>query len=326
MTFRADKLPPPPKTESYTELYRWNYRLFELVNAIQSLIAAGVGNTAVGIITATNLQAVVAQLNTILSSITANLATTVASEETFGIADAVGVSTVYARQDHTHGSPPDPLGTSVFTDHSARHENGGADEVSVVGLSGLLADGQTPLAHKTSHENAGADELSVIGLSGLLADEQTPLLHTHSKHTIPYGSCWGNEIGWTQAAAVQNTWYEISDADMADGQLSGVTHDGSGKLTLATAGKYLVNYSCSAECNTVNKHIQFTISLSGTEQNDGMSHWDTGSPNQQFHVSGTAILSVTAGQTIEVSGRTTDAGTPDISVDHLNITVLQVGL
>jgi hypothetical protein len=32
-----------------------------------------------------------------------------------------------------------------FDDHSARHENGGADEIAVTGLSGLLADPQTPL-------------------------------------------------------------------------------------------------------------------------------------------------------------------------------------
>lgn len=31
---------------------------------------------------------------------------------------------------------------TTFNDHSARHENGGADEVSVAGLSGLLADDQ----------------------------------------------------------------------------------------------------------------------------------------------------------------------------------------
>jgi hypothetical protein len=36
---------------------------------------------------------------------------------------------------------------SRFTDHSARHENGGADEISVAGLSGVLADPQTPAAH-----------------------------------------------------------------------------------------------------------------------------------------------------------------------------------
>ena len=66
------------------------------------------------------------------------------------------------------------------TAHAATHENGGADEISVLGLSGLLADGQTPLAHKTSHENGGADEISVAGLSGLLADGQTPLGHNTS--------------------------------------------------------------------------------------------------------------------------------------------------
>lgn len=34
-----------------------------------------------------------------------------------------------------------------LADHSARHENGGADEISVAGLSGELADDQPPKAH-----------------------------------------------------------------------------------------------------------------------------------------------------------------------------------
>ena len=37
-----------------------------------------------------------------------------------------------------------------YLDHSARHENGGADEISVEGLSGLLADKQTALQHGLS--------------------------------------------------------------------------------------------------------------------------------------------------------------------------------
>jgi len=64
--------------------------------------------------------------------------------------------------------------------HAPTHENGGADEINVAGLSGLLADGQTPLAHAATHENGGADEISVLGLSGLLADGQTPLAHAAS--------------------------------------------------------------------------------------------------------------------------------------------------
>lgn len=39
----------------------------------------------------------------------ANPATTVESETTFGISSAVGTGTKYARDDHTHGSPTDPV-------------------------------------------------------------------------------------------------------------------------------------------------------------------------------------------------------------------------
>jgi hypothetical protein len=64
--------------------------------------------------------------------------------------------------------------------HAASHENGGAVEISVAGLSGLLADAQTPTTHATAHQNGGADEIGVGGLSGLLADSQTPLAHRES--------------------------------------------------------------------------------------------------------------------------------------------------
>ena len=92
--------------------------------------------------------------------------------------------------------------------HAPRHEDGGADEISLASLSGELADDQpakahdlagashnadtladlnakvsdatlddsgdarTPSAHKTSHQDGGTDEISVASLSGLLADEQ----------------------------------------------------------------------------------------------------------------------------------------------------------
>lgn len=75
---------------------------------------------------------------------------------------------------------------TVFDEHSARHEDAGADEISVAGLSGLLADPQTPLAHDTSHENGGTDEISVAGLSGELADPQPPKVHDNAVHSTAY--------------------------------------------------------------------------------------------------------------------------------------------
>ena len=64
--------------------------------------------------------------------------------------------------------------------HASRHENGGADEINVNGLSGQLADPQKttwdlvankpstfpPSAHASSHQDGGSDELSVGKLDG----------------------------------------------------------------------------------------------------------------------------------------------------------------
>ena len=43
--------------------------------------------------------------------------------------------------------------------HKTTHENEGADEISVAGLSGKLADGQDPVAHAASHKDAQTDEI-----------------------------------------------------------------------------------------------------------------------------------------------------------------------
>jgi hypothetical protein len=144
---------------------------------------------------------------------------------------------------------------------------------------------------------------------------------------LPYGSCWGNEIAWSQTSAEQNTWYNISDTDMADGQLNLVTHDGNGKLTVNKAGRYLIDYSLAAEISVANKHIEAGIEISGSGSavNDGRSHIEAGIATAQYMLSSTAILDLAANDTIEISVRTTDAGTPDIEVDHLNITVTQIG-
>ncbi len=49
--------------------------------------------------------------------------------------------------------------------HKTSHQKSGSDEISVLNLSGLLADSQTPLAHKTSHQKSGSDEINLDGLS-----------------------------------------------------------------------------------------------------------------------------------------------------------------
>lgn len=66
--------------------------------------------------------------------------------------------------------------------HAASHENGGSDEISVAGLSGLLADGQTPLAHKTSHQSGGSDAIKLDDLAA--PDDNTDLNASTSSHGL----------------------------------------------------------------------------------------------------------------------------------------------
>jgi len=115
---------------------------------------------------------------------------------------------------------------AVGEDHSANHEAGGSDEISVTDLSGLLADAQattwalitgkpstfTPAAHKAAHQNGGADEVSVAGLSGQLADEQL--------------SSWAGVSGKpsTFTPAAHKTSHQSGGADSLD--LTGLTGAG----------------------------------------------------------------------------------------------------
>lgn len=70
--------------------------------------------------------------------------------------------------------------------HSTRHQVGGADVLNVTGLSGDLADPQTPKTHSATHGVTGPDSINVTGLSGELADPQPPKTHNNTAHSETY--------------------------------------------------------------------------------------------------------------------------------------------
>lgn len=67
-----------------------------------------------------------------------------------------------------------------------------------------LSNARTPTAHKTSHENGGADEISVAGLSGELADAQPPKTHaaTHVNGTDDIQNATAAQKGLATAAQI----------------------------------------------------------------------------------------------------------------------------
>jgi len=119
--------------------------------------------------------------------------------------------------------------------HASTHQNGGTDEISVTGLSGLLADGQTALAHASTHQNGGADEISVAGLSGLLADGQTALAHAST-----HASAGSDPLTLAQSQVTSLSTDLAAKLAIAGGTMtgqlnfSGTTHAGIKLLSLTT--------------------------------------------------------------------------------------------
>jgi hypothetical protein len=78
--------------------------------------------------------------------------------------------------------------------HKASHQNGGADEISVAGLSGALADAQTPSAHAASHKHGGADEVATA---------------TPAANAIPKADAAGKLDGWITGGGGQTTCVRV---------------------------------------------------------------------------------------------------------------------
>lgn len=130
---------------------------------------------------------------------------------------------------------------------------------------------------------------------------------------------------WTQTNAVQNTYYLVTAAAMVEGPLRDMTTDGSGKITATYAGTYLIRMGVSMENSGTSKHNEYGVSINGaTPVMAQLEYFEPAS--QEQHGSLTRIITLTAGQTIELAIRTPDTGTPNLIVDNLSIVVVFIGL
>jgi hypothetical protein len=86
--------------------------------------------------------------------------------------DGANVGVASAPTDYVADADSRLTNARTPTSHATSHENGGGDEISVAGLSGVLADPQPPIIGATS-------TTAVAGNDARLTDARTPLSHTH---------------------------------------------------------------------------------------------------------------------------------------------------
>lgn len=150
-----------------------------------------------------------------------------------------------------------------------------------------------------------------------------PILSDDSS-LLPYGSFKGNEINWQQAAA-EDVWYTISDAQITVGTVNKMTFQNNQELLIAVAGFYLLNYYISVECSIAGKHVLTAPEVDGVELPMGKTHHEFGRANEEASWAGTAIINLTVGRKVSIGISTSDAGNPTLTVNHIGLTLIEIG-
>ena len=151
-----------------------------------------------------------------------------------------------------------------------------------------------------------------------------------------YGSCYGNGIEWwvTHAPnAVPLGWYNIADSHwesyISDGPSDGVLHDGRGKLTVSSAGYYLVCYSLSlqAEEDSADLYAGIEVNGSGTAEAAGRSYFGTISAYEIDNFSSSAILTLADDDYVELAVYfENDESDSPLLVEEFHLNVIKLGI
>jgi photosystem II stability/assembly factor-like uncharacterized protein len=188
--------------------------------------------------------------------------------------------------------------------HASTHEDGGADEISVAGLSGLLADGQTPLTHASTHASAGSDPLT-------LAQSQVSSLTTDLAAKLPLA-------GGTMTGQLN---------------FSGTTHAGLKLLSLTTtqrnaltAANGMLIYNTTTA--TVQKYEAGAWVNSGTPAAHASTHASAGSDPLTLAQSQVTSLTTDLAAKLPLAGGTMTgqlnfSGTTHAGIKLLSLTTVQ---
>ncbi len=79
-------------------------------------------------------------------------------------------------------------GAATPSAHASTHEDTGGDEISVVGLSGLLADDQNPTAHASDHVSGGSDPFVAADILESAARTLRTSLRNETGGSLPKGT------------------------------------------------------------------------------------------------------------------------------------------
>jgi len=151
------------------------------------------------------------------------------------------------------------------------------------------------------------------------------ILFTGNSSGLVFASEYGYEVQISASDAVQNTWYNITSALIADSVTTNRMLTDTGKITTLHSGIYYIGYHAGILSDTVQTDIEVTVIINNTAALQGIIHAVIPIQSKEADLSGHILLSLDRGKTICMGMRTTNAGLPDIRCEHMALVVFMVG-
>ena len=197
------------------------------------------------------------------------------------------------------GDPRDPNA------HATSHQDAGGDEISVAGLSGLLADGQTPLAHKDTHKSGGGDAFVAADLLEAVVKR---LRESGGPTDLTVGAVADGEyLKRSGSTVVGDTPVAVFGSEAEEASSDGESNTTQGtyqtKLTHTTvtlpAGKYRCAYSAEVTGGGSNDEVGWQWTVDGTTRGEGQ--YEPANANDYQAVGGFYYLTLGAPQTVALT-------------------------
>jgi len=139
---------------------------------------------------------------------------------------------------------------------------------------------------------------------------------------LAYGAMYQHDTGTSITFGAANADSIIGG--WTTGTVSDFTFGAASRALIAgSTGVYLVNWGISAQTGTANKDYEFAVSVNDVAQVSSSQQFRVTATTSDRTASGTAIVSVTAGQAIKLVVRN-ETDTTTLTVNHANLTAYRV--
>jgi len=141
-----------------------------------------------------------------------------------------------------------------------------------------------------------------------------------------YGEIYGHDVADDLTTASVSTWYQIVSFAV-NGESNGCTPDHTNDhITVHTAGTYQVHYSVSAHGHQSHDYdIHVARNNNATDFDETATHFSTPTAGRVISMSGSGILTLAAGDTIELWILRSSAGSNiDVTFDHINLNITRI--